>query len=132
MKIRFTEENRAGSLQSTDDLSVFGRNPVFEQLARRSSANARGVEVVLQCDRNAVEGSSPNPAQLLLLHLTSDRQSLFPRCSNEGIQRGVVTVNSPEARLRQIDRGCGSASKQLRSLLECQTGQILRSAKARL
>ena len=126
MEIRLAEKNRAAVLQTPHDFSVFRGNPVFEQLARRGGPDAHRVDVVLQRDRNAVEGSSPHPPLLLRLHLARGCQSLLPRDCDERIQGGVVTVNSLEAGLREIDWRCGSASQKFRRFLDRQAGQILR------
>src|SRR6516225_7284025 len=54
MKIGLAQYNRAGVLQSPHHLSIFGRNPIFKQFTRRGGANARGVDIVLQRDRDTV------------------------------------------------------------------------------
>ena len=67
---------------------------------------------------------------LLRIHLTSSGQSLVGSYRGEGIQGGIVLLDSVQARLRELHRRNGPASKEVRRFLQRQAGQILRCCKA--
>jgi len=62
--------------------------------------------------------------------LTCRRQSLLPRYCDEGIQGGIVRLDSFKARFRQFDRGDGLAPKKVGRFLQREVRQVLRRCKA--
>ena len=124
VQIELAEQDRARVLQSARDFGIFGRNAVLEQLARAGGANAGGVDVVLERDRNAVQRPAPLPTLLLGLHLPRRGERLFGDDGDEGVQLRVVLVDSLQARLRQLDRRDALAANEIDGFLEGERGQI--------
>jgi hypothetical protein len=88
---------------SPDHFSIFGWNPILEQLNGCRGAKTGSVDVVLQGDGNAMERPSPLSLLLLCFHHTGGRQRLIFCHSDERIQRAIVSLNPPEACLSQFD-----------------------------
>ena len=62
VQVRFTQEHRAGSFETANNLRVLGRNAVLEQATGCGRAQANCVYYVFERDWNSVQGASPMAA----------------------------------------------------------------------
>ena len=104
VEIQLAQHNRAGSLQSRDDVRIVVGNPVLEERARTRGPDPSRVDVVFERDWNAVQWAATHAAFELGVHLARSGQSLFARDGDEGVDRLVVPIDACETGLCQFNR----------------------------
>jgi hypothetical protein len=117
VKVGLPKDNRAGGLQSPNYLRIFGRNSVFEQLARRSSPNASSVDIVFQRDRDTVQWTAPPSALHLRFELARVGEGCLGGHRYVSVEPRIELLDTLEAAFCQLDwrdgflphavRGCG-------------------------
>jgi hypothetical protein len=83
---------------------VFPGHAIAEYPAGGSGPSAGCVDVVFQCDGNAVQRPPPPPVALLALERPRGRQRLVPGDRDERVQRRIVGVDTAQARFHELDR----------------------------
>ena len=74
IQVQLAEEDDARGLQAPGDLCVFGGDSILEDLRGRRGEDARGVDVVLEGDGNAVQAAGDAPGLALTIALAGLRQ----------------------------------------------------------
>ena len=131
MEIRFADDDRAGGSEPPRHLGVFGRDAIVEHRARGGRSQARGVDVVLQRDRNAVERPPQSAGALFGVEHPGLGQSRFTCDGNEGVDLGVVHVDAREAGLHEVGRRDRAGLQPCRDLGQRQPGKRIRSGPGR-
>jgi hypothetical protein len=71
--------------------------------------------VIFQRNGNAMQSSAELPSAQLTIHITRGFQSLLASDGDEGVQGGIVSVDSMQTSLGELDRGYRFAAQQCRS-----------------
>ena len=79
VQVQLADDHCAGLLQLANQFSVFRGNPIAKLIAGRRGEDARGIEKVLQPDRNAVQRPSPVARHDFRFSLPRLLQSQAPR-----------------------------------------------------
>ncbi len=131
MQVRFPDQHRAGRAQPARDLRIRIGDPIIEHGARRRCPHARGVDVVLQRDRYAVQRPTETPAPLLGVESSSLCEGLLAQHGDETVQFGVVDVDAGQTSFGKLGRGYGASAHLSRGFSQGQCGQVSRHLRLR-
>ena len=81
IQVQLAEEHGAGCFESPRDFRIFGRHAILENARCRSGFDSRGIDVVFESDRNAVQPAGDAPRLALAV--------AFPRLFAEPIPQSA-------------------------------------------
>ena len=130
MQVRFADQDRSGGFQAAHHLGVFRGNPFVEDGAGGGGPHAGRVDVVLECDRDAVQRAAEFSGRLLGLKLPGLLQRVIPHHRDERVQLGIVDLDPGEARFHQLLWRDAAGSNARRRLGKGQVRQVVQALGA--
>ena len=101
VKVGLANQHRTCLLQAAGHLGVLAGDAIVEHRAGRGGPDARGVDVVLERDGNAVERAANLAGTTLLVERPGFGQRAVGEDRDEGVQLGLVNRNARQARARR-------------------------------
>jgi len=115
VQILFAQNDGAGVLQPAYDVSVFRRNAVFEQGARRSGTNAGCIDEIFESERDPMQRAAPISTANFTLGLSRFLKRHFGSDRDECVQAGIQPLDAFEAVVSKFKRRHRAFAEQLGS-----------------
>ena len=100
LQIGLADNHSSGISEAPDDFSIGVGKALVEYRAATSSARAGGIDIVFECDRNAVQGSTEFTGSGLSVQLRGPRERLFMHNGDVGVDLRIVGFDAVQAASR--------------------------------
>jgi len=97
MQIQLAEKDCTGCFEASGNFGVFGRDTVVEDGAGCSGADACGVDIVFECDRDAVQRATGLACTKFGVCFTRLLEGRFLQNSDEGIELRLIDLDAGKA-----------------------------------
>src|SRR5262249_43150872 len=96
IEIQFAEQHCAGCFEPASYFCIFGGNTIVEDSCGCSRTNARGVDIVLEGERNPVNWTEPSARLEAAVGFAGLIECRVRLSSNEGVQLRIELVDVGE------------------------------------